>query len=235
MSPSQINHATDFEPNETITANTWQVQKKQPWPTLTRRMQFYIDHEYFLELGEALPVHKDNPKLGGDYPLQMTGGHDALVDPRLVAGQQDAAHPPAGRAGRLHRRARGRCRARGIRRRGGPVRVYNDVGSFEIQAKVTPTVRPGQVVVYHAWEPYQFKRGKSHQSLIPSPMNPIHLAGRLLPAPAHALDGRARLPRPRHARRGRAAGPRTLRAARPRRQYHHYEEIRTGRTWTTWT
>ena len=39
-------------------------------------MQFYIDHEYFFELGEELPVHKDNPKLGGDYPLQMTGGHN---------------------------------------------------------------------------------------------------------------------------------------------------------------
>jgi hypothetical protein len=46
-----------------------------------------------------------------------------------------------------------------------------------VQAKVTPAVRVGQVVVYHAWEPFQFKGGKSHQSLIPSPMNPIHLAG----------------------------------------------------------
>ena len=174
MSPSQIHHATDIEPDETITANTWQVQKKQPWPTLTRRMQFYIDHEYFLELGEELPVHKDNPKLGGDYPLEMTGGHDRWSihaswrdsktmlqlqrgEPVILVGEADAA-------------------ARGVRD-GDVVRVHNDVGSFEIRAKVTPAVRPGQVVVYHAWEPYQFRRGKSHQSLIPSPMNPIHLAG----------------------------------------------------------
>ena len=62
-------------------------------------------------------------------------------------------------------------------RDGDHVRVFNDVGSFEVQAKVTANLRPGQVIVYHAWEPFQFRRGKSHQSLIPSPMNPIHLAG----------------------------------------------------------
>jgi DMSO reductase family type II enzyme molybdopterin subunit len=174
MTPSQIGHATDIEPHETITANTWQVQKKQPWPTLTRRMQFYIDHEYFVELGEVLPVHKDNPPLGGDHPLQMTGGHSRWSihaswrdqanllnlqrgEPVILIGERDAA-------------------AREIRD-GDRVRVYNDVGAFEVQAVLAPSVRPGQVVVYHGWEPYQFRGGRSHQSLIPSPLNPIHLAG----------------------------------------------------------
>jgi DMSO reductase family type II enzyme molybdopterin subunit len=174
MSPSQMGHAFDVEPGETITANTWQVQKKQPWPTLTRRMQFYIDHPFYVELEETLPVHKDNPEIGGDYPLQMTGGHTrwsihsswrderrllALQrgEPLIWLGVEDAV-------------------ARGVGD-GDTVRVYNDVGSFEVQAKVSRSVRPGQVIVYHAWEPFQFKRGMSHQSLIPSPMNPIHLAG----------------------------------------------------------
>jgi DMSO reductase family type II enzyme molybdopterin subunit len=174
MSPSQIGHATDIESNETITANTWQVQKKQPWPTLTRRMQFYIDHEYFIEMGEVLPVHKDNPKLGGDYPLQMTGGHSRWS---IHASWRDH--------GNLLKLQRGEpvmfiaekdAEARGIQD-GDRVRVYNDVGSFEVQAKVAPGVRPAQVAVYHAWEPYQFPGGKSFQSLIPSPLNPIHLAG----------------------------------------------------------
>ncbi|MBW2387246.1 MAG: molybdopterin-dependent oxidoreductase [Deltaproteobacteria bacterium] len=173
-SPSQINHATDIAPDETITANTWQVQKKQPWPTLTRRMQFYIDHPFFLEMGEELPIHKDNPKIGGDYPLQMTGGHtrwsihaswrdnETLLklqrgEPVMFIGEQDAQERSL--------------------RDGARARVYNDIGSFEIHCKVAPAIRPGQVVVYHAWEPFQFTKGKSHQSLIPSPMNPIHLAG----------------------------------------------------------
>ncbi len=172
--PSQIGHATDIEPGETITANTWQVQKKQPWPTLTRRMQFYIDHPFFFELGEVLPVHKENPPIGGRYPLAMTGGHDRWT---IHASWRDHDE--------LLRLQRGEpvvfmsvrdARARGIQD-GDRVRVFNDVGSFEIRAKVAASVRPGQVIVYHAWEPFQFPRGKSHQSLIPSPMNPIHLAG----------------------------------------------------------
>jgi anaerobic selenocysteine-containing dehydrogenase len=68
------------------------------------------------------------------------------------------------------------ARERGIRD-GDSARVYNDLGSFEANVKISPTVRPGQVVVYHAWEPYQFRKNRSHQVLIPSPLNPIHLAG----------------------------------------------------------
>jgi DMSO reductase family type II enzyme molybdopterin subunit len=173
-SPSQIGHATDIAPDDTITANTWQVQGKQPWPTLTRRMQFYIDHAFFLELGEELPVHKDNPPLGGDYPLQMTGGHTrwsihaSWRDDRNMLGLQ--------RGEPVIYVSVEDARQRGIRD-GDRVRVHNDVGSFQIQAKLAASVRPGQVIVYHAWEPYQFADGRSHQSLIPSPMNPIHLAG----------------------------------------------------------
>jgi DMSO reductase family type II enzyme molybdopterin subunit len=174
MSVSQIGHATDFEPGETLTPNMWQTKKKQPWPTHTRRMQFYIDHDFFLELGEELPIHKDTPPLGGNYPLQMTGGHTRWS---IHASWRDEAH--------LLRLQRGEplllmsasdARERGIRD-GEIARVFNDVGAFEVRVKVSPTIRPGQVVVYHAWEPYQFRKNRSHQVLIPSAMNPIHLAG----------------------------------------------------------
>ena len=37
------------------------VEKKRPYPTLTGRQQFYIDHPWFLELDEALPTHKEPP------------------------------------------------------------------------------------------------------------------------------------------------------------------------------
>jgi hypothetical protein len=40
------------------------------------------------------------------------------------------------------------------------VRVYNDAGSFEAAAKPAPAVQPGEVIIYHAWEPYQFKDWK---------------------------------------------------------------------------
>jgi hypothetical protein len=57
------------------------------------------------------------------------------------------------------------------------VRVFNDLDSFEIIAKVAPATRPGEVIVYHAWENFQFKGQKGFQNLIASPLNPVELAG----------------------------------------------------------
>jgi len=172
--PVYIGNATDIEPNETLVANSWHVQDKIPWPTLTRRLQFYIDHPFYEELGEVLPVHKDNPPIGGNYPLRMTSGHtrwsihaawrdhDKLL--QLQRGVPVILMNP------------GDARERGIED-GDPVRVHNDVGQMEIQAKPTASVQPGQVIVYHAWEPFQFKGGDAYQGLLPSPLNPIGLAG----------------------------------------------------------
>jgi DMSO reductase family type II enzyme molybdopterin subunit len=174
MSFANIGNATDIAPDDTITANTWHVEKKLPWPTATRRMQFYIDHDFFLELGEELPVHKDDPAIGGDHPLRLTGGHTRWS---IHAAWRDERH--------LLQLQRGEpivyvspvdAGARGIID-GDRVRLRNDVGAFEAQAKVAPGVRPGQAIIYHAWEPFQFAAGKSHQSLLPSPINPIQLAG----------------------------------------------------------
>ncbi len=174
MAASQIAHATDFETGETITANTWHTVKKEPWPTLTRRIQFYIDHPLYFELGEELPVHKDNPPMGGDYPLQMVGAH---ARHSIHASWRDEKHLLNLQRGEpLIYLSTQDADARGIRD-GETVRVFNDIGSFKVHAKVAPAIRPGQLLIYHAWEPFQFKKGKSHQSLIPSPMNPIHLAG----------------------------------------------------------
>ncbi|MBW2400029.1 MAG: molybdopterin-dependent oxidoreductase [Deltaproteobacteria bacterium] len=169
-----IGNSGDIAADETLVANSWHVQKKIPWPTLTRRLQFYIDHPFHQEMGEVLPVHKDNPAIGGDYPLQMTGGHNRWS---IHAAWRD--HKP------LLRLQRGvpviyvnsdDAEKREIRD-GDQVRVHNDLGDFEIQAMVSPALKPGQVVVYHAWEEFQFKDGKTYQALTPSPLNPIQLSG----------------------------------------------------------
>jgi nitrate reductase alpha subunit len=169
-----ITNATEIEPGETITPLTKHVLDKVPYPTLSRRMQFYLDQELYLELGEELPVHKDPPLAGGDYPLMLTGGHarwsihgnwrdDQLLlqqqrgEPVILIGVADAA-------------------ARGIAD-GAQVRVFNDLDEFQIMAKVSPALRKGQLLVYHAWENFQFKNGKGFQNLTPSPLNPVELAG----------------------------------------------------------
>ena len=57
------------------------------------------------------------------------------------------------------------------------VEVSNDVARFRIQAAVSPAVRPGQAIIYHAWENYQFAEWSHFKSVMASPMNPIELAG----------------------------------------------------------
>ncbi len=169
-----IGNATDIKPDETITANTWHTAEKKPWPTLTRRMQFYIDHPFYLELGEQLPVHKDPPAAGGDYPLQLVNQH---VRWSIHASWRDVTDLLRLQRGEpLVILSREDAEVRGIAD-GELVRVWNDIGDFSVQAKVSDAVRPGIMMANHAWEPYQFRQHRSHEVVVPSPLNPLLLAG----------------------------------------------------------
>ncbi len=166
--------ATDWQPGETITPYLWHTRDKRPWPTLSGRVQFYIDHDWYLELGEALPTFKEPPMAGGDYPLQMTGGHTrwsihALqrADPWLLRLQRGE---PALYVSVEDARARGLADWE-------RVEVRNDVGRFVVRVKPSPAIRPGQVVLYHAWEDYQFEGGIGHRNVIATPINPLGLVG----------------------------------------------------------
>jgi len=127
------------------------VESKSPYHTQTGRQQFYVDHPWFLELGEALPVHKDPPAAGGNHPLVMTGGHtrwsihaqwrDSELMLRLQRGEPTVHLNPDD------------ARGRGISDHDW-IRVRNDLGSFRARARVIPGIRPGQAHIFHAWEPY---------------------------------------------------------------------------------
>ncbi len=154
--------------------NAWQSEQKESWPTLTGRQQFYLDHEWYLAAGEALPVHKEPPTAGGDYPLRLTGGHtrwsihaiwrsNPLLmrlqrgEPLLFMNVDDA-------------------RLRGVGDNDS-VRVFNDVGDFNCLVRPSPAVQPGQAIIYHAWESYQFAGHKGQQEPVVSPWKSLHLAG----------------------------------------------------------
>jgi anaerobic selenocysteine-containing dehydrogenase len=59
---------------------------------------------------------------------------------------------------------------------GDMVRVFNDVGDFEVMTSTSAAVGPDQVVIY-MWEPYQFAGWKSHDSLLVGMPKGIHMAG----------------------------------------------------------
>ena len=191
LGPSYMNigNATDIAPDETITALTWHTEKKEPWPTLTRRMQFHIDHDFYLELGEELPIHKEAPAIGGEHPLRMINAHPRSS---IHASWRDQKHMlQLDRGVPVVLMSAEDAAQRGIED-GDRVRVFNDIDAFELRAKVSPALRPAQVIVYHAWEPYQFEGRKSHATLTPSPFDPLQLAGgyfHLQPRPAVGTPG----------------------------------------------
>ena len=171
MSYSQ---AADIKSDQTHTAFRWHVEDKLPYPTLTRRAQFYLDHEWFLEAGEALPCHKDNPPQGGDYPFEMTSGHNrwSIHSMNIVNKVMQETHrgKPA-----LEMNLDDAHRL-GIED-GEEVEVSNDMGVFITPVKLSPSVRPGQVISYNGWEPYQYRTWKGASDLEPGMVKWLHFAG----------------------------------------------------------
>ena len=45
------------------------------------------------------------------------------------------------------------------------------------KAKLSASIRPGQSVMYHAWEDYQFEDGRGCRTLQASPLKPLELVG----------------------------------------------------------
>jgi anaerobic selenocysteine-containing dehydrogenase len=60
---------------------------------------------------------------------------------------------------------------------GQEVRVFNDMGETILQAKLSPAVQPGQVIIYNGWEPYQFPGWSDPANVEPGMIKWLHLAG----------------------------------------------------------
>lgn len=166
--------ASDLNPDETMAPFRWHTEKKMPFPTLTRRAQFYIDHDWFLEAGEELPMHKETPQQGGDYPFVLTSGHPrhsihSMNMTSKIILETHRGHP-------FMFMNPDDARTRGIED-DEEVRVHNDVSSIQIAVKISATVRPGQVIIYNGWEPYQFRKWRGAENIEPGMVKWLHLAG----------------------------------------------------------
>jgi DMSO reductase family type II enzyme molybdopterin subunit len=162
------------EEGEPYTALRYHVERGDPYPTLTRRAQFLIEHPWFVEAGEDLPVHKDPPEMGGHHEFRMTTGHNRwsihamnMVNPYLIEthrGEPHAVISPVD-AERLgiadHQR----------------VRIHNDVGAFVVRAKLSPSQRPGGVTVYNGWDNFMFEGWAGPNEVEPGMVKYLGLAG----------------------------------------------------------
>ena len=167
--------ASTIRPDEVHNPFRWHTEDKVPYATLTRRAQYYIDHEWFLEAGEALPVHKETPGHGGPKRrFQMTSGHNRWSihsmnltnniiqnthrgEPFVFINDRDAADL------RIEN--------------GEKVKLVNDVGEMLIAAKLTAACRPGQVILYNGFEPYMHETWYSQADLEPGQVKWLGLAG----------------------------------------------------------
>jgi len=165
--------ANDYDPRKPFFSLRYHVDDKVVYPTQTRRAQFYLDHDWYIEAGEQLPTWKEPPKIGGDYPFVITGGH-----PRHSVHSTHTSSPGLMK---LHRGQPvmhindGAARAKGLAD-GDWAKVFNDYASFEIMIRTSPTVAPGQVIVYF-WEGYQFRNWQIYDNLLIGMPKPLHLAG----------------------------------------------------------
>jgi DMSO reductase family type II enzyme molybdopterin subunit len=173
-SPMALAQASDLMPDRTHTPFRWQTELKQPFPTLTRRAQFYIDHPWFLEAGEELPLHKDAPAQAGDHPFEITGGHprwstnSTNMTNRLILNTHRGAPTVYVNPADALRR--------GISD-GDAVRVHNDVSEAFVDARLAAPVRPGQLVMYNGFEPYQFAGWRDTSNIEPGMVKWLHFAG----------------------------------------------------------
>jgi anaerobic selenocysteine-containing dehydrogenase len=167
--------ASTIEPDQVHNPLRWHTEDKIPYDTLVRRAQYYIDHEWFLEAGEELPTHKEPPNHGGaGRRFLLTSGHNRWSihsmnmtnniiqnthrgEPFAFINDKDAAEL-------------------GIAN-GEQVRLVNNAGDTLVAAKLSPAVRPGQVILYNGFEPYQHENWYSQADIEPGHVKHLGFAG----------------------------------------------------------
>jgi DMSO reductase family type II enzyme molybdopterin subunit len=173
--PMAVGQAAPWpEANEGFSAFSYHVERGDPYPTLTRRAQFLIEHPWFREAGEDLPVHKDAPKMGGDYPFKMTTGHNRWSIHAMNTGNHILLQTHRGSPHAVINTKD--ARSKGISDN-SLMRIFNDVGSFLIPAKISPAQRPGGVTVYNGWDPNMFSYWTGPNEVEPGMVKYLGLAG----------------------------------------------------------
>ncbi len=164
---------SDVEEGVAYTPFKHQVEKKKPWRTLTGRQQFYIDHPWFLEFGEQLPVYKE--PLEEKFPLYWNTPHgrwsihstwrDHRAMLRLQRGMPIVyMHPDD-------------ARKRGLRDNDW-VRIFNNIGECVCRLQILPGEKTGRVTMYHGWEKYLGFQQGGWQSLTYIKIKPTQLIGK---------------------------------------------------------
>ncbi|BFM15642.1 hypothetical protein R50073_18250 [Maricurvus nonylphenolicus] len=174
--PGWVNHIynSDWDGVGVLQPLTDFIRHKTPWPTLHGRQQYYIDHPWFIEAGEAVPTHKESPEAGGSYEYQMISCHsrwsvhstwrDTPLLLRMQRGEPVMYLNPSD------------AKLYNLEDNDWGV-FFNRYGEFRMRVKLSTMIRPKVVFYFHAWEPSQFPDHNSFKNIIPGLINPLHFAG----------------------------------------------------------
>jgi dimethylsulfide dehydrogenase subunit alpha/complex iron-sulfur molybdoenzyme family reductase subunit alpha len=155
---------------------TVNVTDKKPYATLTGRLQFYVDHDWFQRLGATVP----KPQFKGGnlgpkkYPFMTNSPHTrwgihsfARNDKWLLRHQRGT--PDVG----LSPKAMAK---KGIKD-GDMVRIFNSQGEFFAMAKTTPSLPDNMVFSEHGWEQYMYKNMTHYNMVNAELINPLEMVG----------------------------------------------------------
>jgi len=167
-------NASPFPRNETHSPLRNHIELGHPYPTLTRRAQFLIDHPWFQEAGEDLPCHKEPPQMGGDRPFRLSGGHARWSIHAMNMTNPLMLETHRGKPFVLINDAV--ARDKGIPD-DALVRVWNDVGEFVAPARTSPAQRPDGLTVYNGFEGFSFPGGNGSNEVELGMVKWLHLLG----------------------------------------------------------
>ncbi|MBI5505823.1 MAG: molybdopterin-dependent oxidoreductase, partial [Deltaproteobacteria bacterium] len=164
--------ASPFPQGETHVPLRNHVELGHPYPTLTRRAQFLLDHPWYREAGEDLPVHKEPPPMGGVHPFALSSGHSRWSIHSMNMTNPIILETHRGKPFVLINDAD--ARAKGIAD-DCLVSIRNDAGEFVVAARTSPAQRPGSLTVYNGFEGFAFPGGKGANEVEPGLVKWLHL------------------------------------------------------------
>ena len=176
------------------------VECRKPWHTLTGRPQFYVDHDWMMDMGEALPIFRPPLDLAHIYGERPVGDHrpgqpgQAEVAVRyLTIHNKWAIHSQyydnpymltLGRGGQTVWMSPADAEKIGVRDNEW-IEAKNRNGTVSARAVVSHRIPEGTVFMHHAQDRQintplnegSGKRGGTHNSLTRIFIKPTHLAG----------------------------------------------------------
>lgn len=202
-------------PKEVITSPEWTADKRnkrrytafsinvefeKPWHTLTGRMQYYIDHDWYMDYGESLPIFRpplDHVHMHGEFApgetLRNDRGEAEVTLRYLTTHNKWSIHSQyfdnlhvlsISRGGQVVWMSNKDAEKIGVADNDW-VEVYNRNGVVSARAIVSHRIPEGTMLCNHAQErtvgtplnEHTGRRGGTHNSLTRISIKPVHIAG----------------------------------------------------------